>query len=243
MGGLGGLPAATNEPAFNPASYLSREMPQLDFTNFLGTASQIAQLFPGIQTKPTFTPGLTDISMTRGFYGPGEDVVASQYGSGGPGTLFWERGGFGGLPTAQTTTTATTTTSGPSEEDILRAALNMNWFSSGGGGGRILAGTGGAGGTSGSRTGKGGGSGGGGGYGNFYKTPTGFGGAGGSAGAVGGNGVAGDGGNAGGGGGWGASGGTGSVGGASAGAAGRAIALNGFTATRSGAGTAYGAVS
>jgi hypothetical protein len=114
---------------------------------------------------------------------------------------------------------------------------------SGGGGGRILAGTGGAGGTSGSATGKGGGSGGGGAYGVVYKVASGSGGAGGTAGAAGSAGTGGEGGNGGGGGGWGASGGAGSTGGASVGAGGRAIALNGFTATRSGAGTTYGAVS
>jgi hypothetical protein len=128
-------------------------MPQLDFTNFLGTASQIAQLFPGIQTRPTFTPGLTDISMTRGFYGPGEDVSPEQYGSGGAGTLFWERGGMGGLPTfqAETTTTASVSPEGPDPlgEEFLRAALAMNWSppqppSGGGGGGALPIDTGGS---------------------------------------------------------------------------------------------------
>ena len=129
MGGLGGLPAASNESAFSPASYLSRELPQFDFGNFLGTVEQISQLFPGVQTKPVFSPGLTDISMTRGFYGPGEDVSPEQYGSGGAGTLFWERGGMGMLPTAPAQETQTTTTASPDqfEENALRAALGMDW--------------------------------------------------------------------------------------------------------------------
>jgi hypothetical protein len=114
---------------------------------------------------------------------------------------------------------------------------------SGGGGGRILPGTGGNGGSTFSAFGRGGGSGGGGAVGGTYYE-FGNGGAGGSAGSVGGNGSGAlEGGCAGGGGGWGASGGTGTIGGGSAGSGGRAITLNGFTATRSGSGTTYGAVS
>jgi len=115
---------------------------------------------------------------------------------------------------------------------------------SGGGGGRILPGTGGSGGSAYNYIGKGGGSGGGGGSGDFYYE-AGTGGTGGSAGSVGGNGAGGDGGNGGGGGGWGASGGMGSYvfSSGNPGAGGKAIALNGFIVTRSGAGTTYGAVS
>lgn len=114
---------------------------------------------------------------------------------------------------------------------------------SGGGGGRILPGTGGAGGSTFSPFGRGGGAGGGGATGaTYYEFGTA--GSGGSAGNVGGNGSGLlEGGLAGGGGGWGASGGIWPLGSGSAGAGGKAIALNGFTATRSGAGTTYGAVS
>lgn len=94
----------------------------------------------------------------------------------------------------------------------------------GGGGGRIMPGTGGAGYGQGSG-GRGGGAGGGGG-----GIGAGNGGSGGAAGGGGGGGVGG------GGGGWGASGGSGAAGG-------KAIALNGYTATRNGSGTTYGAVS
>lgn len=105
----------------------------------------------------------------------------------------------------------------------------------GGGGGRIFPGSGGAGGN----VGAGGGAGGGGG--GFDCRP--YGGAlipganGGSAGSVGNNATA----AGGGGGGWGASGGSGNPGG-TPGAGGKAINLNGYTATRNGAGTTYGAV-
>jgi len=144
-------------------------------------------------------------------------------------------------------------------------------FGTGGGGGRILPGTGGIGGFDGLNSngyGRGGGAGGGGGRGIWDGKdglPTGVGGTGGSAGNVGGNstvdliqtGPSGaqedydPAGNGGGGGGWGASGGTGTQGysapspGATwaGGIGGKAIALNGNSATTSGSGTTYGAVS
>ena len=99
----------------------------------------------------------------------------------------------------------------------------------GGGGGRILPGTGGAAQPNSPDTtgGRGGGAGGGGGC--YYNA-----GAGGSGGSAGGNG------NAAGGGGWGSSGGSDYR---SGGAGGKAINLNGYTATRTGSGTTYGAVS
>jgi len=137
----------------------------------------------------------------------------------------------------------------------------------GGGGGRILPGTGGQGGFYGAGNegyGRGGGAGGGGGRGSWDgksgTPPYGVGGTGGSAGNVGENSIVDidnvgsdfdQGGNGGGGGGWGASGGTGTQGilGPSPGATwaggsgGKAIALNGNSATTSGSGTTYGAIS
>jgi len=135
--------------------------------------------------------------------------------------------------------------------------------SGGGGGGRVFPGTGGAGGTfpaHPSQNGKGGGAGGGGGgYATKYTCNGGNGGAGGSSGGNAPGGTLGGQivpiitglGAGGGGGGWGAAGGATTpnisprgpapmVNGA---AGGRAIALNGFTATRTGAGTTFGAVS
>ena len=120
---------------------------------------------------------------------------------------------------------------------------NYYYYSGGGGGGgRILPGTGGAGGTTGTignNNGKGGSAGGGGGGAQSGNN----GGAGGSAGNAGtnvtGNTIAA------GGGGWGSSGGSASGPGfnLSGGVGGKAIALNGFTATRTGSGSTYGAVS
>lgn len=55
MGGLEGL------PAFN-------------LGNFLGTAEQLAQLFPGGQEQPKYTPGLTDLTYTRSFTPGGSDT-------------------------------------------------------------------------------------------------------------------------------------------------------------------------
>jgi hypothetical protein len=92
MGGLDSLPtdeqpAATDTSDF--ASYLSRAIPNITFDQFTGGLDQIAQLFPGVQVKPNYQPGLTDITFTRGYYGPQQDVTPSQYGTESAGHLFW----------------------------------------------------------------------------------------------------------------------------------------------------------
>lgn len=197
-----------------------------------------------------------------GFYSPS---VNSWAGSGGGGA----GGGTGGFTQFSGTyaggSGGAIGASGSNGSAVADAATSTG---AGGGGGRILPGTGGQGGFYGTSPnqgyGRGGGAGGGGGRGAWDgksgTPPYGVGGTGGSAGNVGGNSTVdtdGSGsdydtaGNGGGGGGWGASGGTGTQGafGPSPGATwaggsgGKAIALNGYTATRSGSGTTYGAVS
>ena len=77
MGGLDGLPTdapATQAEQPEAPSYLSRIMPDINFGDFIGSAAQLSQLFPGTQVKPSYQPGLTDIRFTRGYYGPQEDV-------------------------------------------------------------------------------------------------------------------------------------------------------------------------
>jgi len=112
-------------------------------------------------------------------------------------------------------------------------------FCGGGGGGRIFPGQGGTG-----RSGQGGNGGGAGGAGGGYNGK--FVAGGGNGGSAGNNGSpSANQGLGGGGGGWGASGGAGNpaVGGSVSKAGGKAIALNGFSATRTGSGTTFGAVS
>lgn len=124
---------------------------------------------------------------------------------------------------------------------LLQWTKGSEWLGAGGGGGRIFPGTGGAGGSAVNNSncsGKGGGSGGGGG-GTGYGSGTGTGGAGGSGGSAG-SGSTTYSWQSGGGGGWGASG--ANTYGGTAGSGGKAIALNGFTATRNGSGTTYGTV-
>ena len=70
-------------------SYLEREQPEFDFSNFLGTLAQMAQLYPGVQTKPQYAPGLTDLRFTRSFAGTGEDVDPTQFGGGSAGARFF----------------------------------------------------------------------------------------------------------------------------------------------------------
>jgi hypothetical protein len=117
MGGLDSLPASEENTATDTpdvASYLSRAIPNISFDQFTGGLEQISQLFPGIQIKPNYQPGLTDITFTRGFYGPQQDVTPSQYGTESAGHLFWSPQRYQ-LP-VYAETTASTTTSVSSEE-------------------------------------------------------------------------------------------------------------------------------
>lgn len=155
-------------------------------------------------------------------------------GSGATASVSGSVGGAGGSP-------------GSTGGDGNAVYINFGKFSAyvgaGGGGGRVLPGTGGAGGPNsyGNNYGRGGGSGGGGGGGS-PTTDNASGGAGGSANNAGGSSGAFAGWSAGGGGGWGAAGGNQGVS-RTGGAGGKAIALNGYTATRTGSGTTYGTVS
>ena len=140
MGGLDGLP--TDAPATptvpttqveqpEAPSYLSRIMPDINFGDFIGSAGQLAQLFPGTQVKPSYQPGLTDLTFTRGYYGPQEDVMPSGFGTESAGTLFWS-------PQRYQMPAPTFQTQQPREQDdeerqrreneaILQTALGMDW--------------------------------------------------------------------------------------------------------------------
>ena len=147
-------------------------------------------------------------------------------GGGNGGPIGGAGGGSGGGPGASGTA------GGGSSTPMGKSTYS---YAAGGGGGRILPGSGGGGGSKTNNSGQGGGAGGGGGGGNANGGPAG---GGGSANGSGGGSSSSY--FAGGGGGWGASGGNSpNYGG---GAGGKAIALNGFTATQSGAGTTYGTV-
>lgn len=215
-----------------------------------GVAANSSSLKNGAAGGPAISLGVNvTITNNSGAYiagggGGGAGSGSSAGGAGGAGGGGAGGGVGGSVPTRSGGTAGSVGSSGGNGSNNPGDAS-----SSGGGGGRILPGTGGAGGASSTWYGFGGGSGGGGGAQiPYYANPTG--GTGGSAGNTGGNATnpnSGDVGGGGGGGGWGASGGSGSNGAGgtagTAGSGGKAIALNGFTATRSGAGTTYGAVS
>lgn len=80
MGGLDALPA---EGAGG-----------LDLGQFIGSAAQLAQLYPGSQNRPQYEPGLTDIRFTRSFQGAS------------PGGSFYSPSGAGNAP-------------GPSSSEII----------------------------------------------------------------------------------------------------------------------------
>lgn len=58
MGGLEALPAEDTGG-------------DIDLGQFIGSAAQLAQLYPGTQNRPQYEPGLTDIRFTRSFTGMG----------------------------------------------------------------------------------------------------------------------------------------------------------------------------
>ena len=80
MGGLENLP--TQEPA-----PVATAAPGFDLGQFIGSAEQLAQLYPGIQNRPEYDPGLSDIRYTRSFGGLGE-----------PGSSFYSPSGAGNAP-------------------------------------------------------------------------------------------------------------------------------------------------
>lgn len=204
-----------------------------------GTSASVA-LAGGNAISLAFSVSITNNSYIGG--GGGGGGRGSSYGSGGGGA----GGGKGGDCGWQTTITGPTGgavgASGGNGQSQLQngGKAGTVWVGTGGAGGRIMPGTGGIGGAgpSSGGYGRGGGSGGGG---ASEDSSVGQGGAGGTAGAAG---TAGASLAAGGGGGWGAAGGNGYTGNSNyqGAAAGKAIALNGYTATRTGSGTTYGAV-
>jgi len=78
MGALEGLPAQEPAPVATAAP---------DLGQFIGSVAQLAQLYPGIQNRPEYEPGLSDIRYTRSFQGAGE-----------PGSSFYAPSGAGNAP-------------------------------------------------------------------------------------------------------------------------------------------------
>lgn len=137
MGGLDNLTADSGAETPDLASYLNRTIPNISFDQFTGGLEQIAQLFPGIQVKPDYQPGLTDITFTRGYYGPQQDVKPGGYGTESAGHLFWSPQRYQMPVQAVTTTTASTTTEDQQDQqdqqDYNLDEILMQLISSGGG--------------------------------------------------------------------------------------------------------------
>lgn len=69
MGGLEGLPAPVATAAPTASPNVTTEAPSFDLGQFIGSAAQLAELYPGFQNRPEYEPGLTDIRFTRSFEG------------------------------------------------------------------------------------------------------------------------------------------------------------------------------
>jgi hypothetical protein len=90
---MGGLDNFANPPPENPDKDTNYTMGGLDtlpkaspvdLSNFIGSAAQLAQLYPGSQNRPQYTPGLTDLRFTRSFQGVSPS--GSAYTPSGAGT-------------------------------------------------------------------------------------------------------------------------------------------------------------
>lgn len=69
-----------------------------DYLSRVGAENPISAFYPGVQARPLYIPGLTDLTFTRGYYGPEEDVIPTAYGTESAGTRFWSGGGPRQLP-------------------------------------------------------------------------------------------------------------------------------------------------
>ncbi len=77
-----------NKPPSNPDKDTFYTMGGLqDIADFIGSAEQIAQLYPGEQNRPEYEPGLSDLRYTRSFRGVDE-----------PGGSFYSPSGAGKAP-------------------------------------------------------------------------------------------------------------------------------------------------
>lgn len=64
-------------------------------TTMGGLGGLIGQLFPGNQNQPQAVPGLTDLTFTRSFGGPGENFISSLFQDSGQAPRFWSPTGMG----------------------------------------------------------------------------------------------------------------------------------------------------
>lgn len=64
-------------------------------TTMGGLGGLLGQLFPGNQNQPQAVPGLTDLTFTRSFGGPGENFISSLFQDSGQAPRFWSPTGMG----------------------------------------------------------------------------------------------------------------------------------------------------
>lgn len=64
-------------------------------TTMGGLGGLLGQLFPGNQNQPRAVPGLTDLTFTRSFGGPGENFISSLFQDSGQAPRFWSPTGMG----------------------------------------------------------------------------------------------------------------------------------------------------
>lgn len=99
-------------------------------TTMGGLGGLIGQLFPGNQNQPRAVPGLTDLTFTRSFGGPGENFISSLFQDSGQAPRFWSPTGMGDTapqfepaPEPQ----AQAPTYDPFQEAALASLLSQDW--------------------------------------------------------------------------------------------------------------------
>jgi hypothetical protein len=101
-------------------------------TTMGGLGGLLGQLFPGNQQQPQAVPGLTDLTFTRSFGGPGENFISSLFQDSTQGTRFWSPTGMGATspfsgqqPEPEPAPAALTYD--PFQEAALAALLSQDW--------------------------------------------------------------------------------------------------------------------
>jgi hypothetical protein len=101
-------------------------------TTMGGLGGLLGQLFPGNQQQPQAVPGLTDLTFTRSFGGPGENFISSLFQDSTQGTRFWSPTGMGATSPFsgqqfEPTAAPAAPTYDPFQEAALASLLSQDW--------------------------------------------------------------------------------------------------------------------
>lgn len=101
-------------------------------TTMGGLGGLLGQLFPGNQNQPQAVPGLTDLTFTRSFGGPGENFLSSLFQDSGQAPRFWSPTGMGdtspfAAPQPEPAQEPQAPAYDPAQEAALASLLSQDW--------------------------------------------------------------------------------------------------------------------